>query len=145
MLEKYNWPEGLKKTKQRKAVLNVLTKSEKPLTAGDLYEILLTNSEKNRMSPSTIYRVLEAFMEYGMVEETGIPGDDSRYYKLKRDDYSHYATCLSCHRQIPIKHCPVEQAGEKMTESLPEFKVTGHRVELYGYCKECLKENKGEE
>lgn len=148
MLKKYPWPEGLKRTKQRVAVLKVLLDSEKPLTASEIYEILLTGSDKNRMSPSTIYRVLEAFAEKDMVEETAIPGDDSKYYKLKQDEYSHFATCLSCHRQIPIKYCPVKQAADKMWESLPEFKVTGHRVDLYGYCKDCLErteENKNEE
>lgn len=138
MLKEYRWPEGLKRTKQREAVLDVLIDTDKPLTAGDIYEILLTGSEKNRMSPSTIYRVLEAFAEKDMVEETTIPGDDSRYYKLKRDGYSHYATCISCHRQIPIKFCPVEEAEDEMLEGLPEFKVTAHRIDLYGYCKDCL-------
>ena len=51
-----NWPEGIKKTKQREAIWSVLTTTDKPITAMEIAERL---GDGSTTWMSTIYRTLE--------------------------------------------------------------------------------------
>ena len=50
-----NWPEGIKKTKQREAIWSVLTTTDKPITALEIAESL---GDGSTTWMSTIYRTL---------------------------------------------------------------------------------------
>ena len=128
------WPENLKKTKQREQVLQLLEDARQPLSAVELYRALVQLGKD--MPLSTIYRVLTAFEEAGLVEKYILSGQESKLYRL-RGHHEHFAICLGCHRQFPLKECPLERMGVQTEEE--EFTVTDHRLELYGYCKECQK------
>lgn len=130
-MAKVIWPEGLKHTRQREEVCNVLLSADTPLSAGDIYDRI---DKSCRIPISTIYRILEAFETGSLVEKTSIPGTETAFYKLCSEQHQHFATCLLCHRQIPLKGCPVAQLEIPASD---DFIVTGHKVELYGYCKEC--------
>ncbi|MDO4514831.1 MAG: transcriptional repressor [Lachnospiraceae bacterium] len=132
------FPEGtgLKKTKQRELIYSILAQADTPLNAQDIYQKLLMNPEcTGSYAVSTVYRVLLAFEEKKLVTQTTMPGSEMAYYELNRG-HRHYATCLSCHKRIPLEHCPFEhQILPDMKNS--DFTITGHRLELYGYCKDC--------
>lgn len=126
------YPPVIKWTKQRKDVSQVLKEAEEPLSAGEIYQRLLEEG-KTGYAVSTIYRVLAAFEEKGMVQKSTLMGEDTALYTWNRGEHQHYAICLCCHKKIPLQTCPVKHtqiSGE-------EFTVTGHRVEIYGYCKNC--------
>ncbi len=135
-----DWPEGLKHTRQREEVFALLQSADRPMRALDIYESLRGSG---CASMSTVYRVLDAFEKAAQVEKFYLPDDDNAYYKKKEQVHCHYATCLICHRQIPLKGCPV--TAVELTEELPdeEFTVVGHRLEIYGYCRECRKKLNG--
>lgn len=128
-----DWPKGLKRTRQRELVCDLLSKSDRPLRAIDIFETLRSTE---CISMSTVYRILDAFEKVNFVDKLYIPEDDNAFYKLHSAGHHHYATCLMCHRQIPLDGCPVENL--KLNEELPNFTITGHRLEIYGYCRDCL-------
>ena len=87
---------------------------------------------------STIYRSLAIFEEKNLVEKSVLLGSDTAVYELADGHHKHYAVCLSCHKLVPLKHCPFEHVKHDSMESDEgDFVVTGHKLELYGYCKEC--------
>ena len=53
-----NWPEGVKKTKQRIDIFKVLYSSQDPLSAAEIYSILNKEHASEMYAFSTIYRVL---------------------------------------------------------------------------------------
>lgn len=120
---------GMKKTKQRLAVLSALCKSDEPLCAEMIFKKI------NGSSLSTVYRTLERFYEHGLVEKTTFDVQDSCFYSLRTERHGHYAVCLGCHKREPLEVCPVKHfdAGD--------FTVTGHKLEIYGYCKACRGKN----
>lgn len=124
-----NWPSGLKHTRQRGQVMELLEKAEKPLSAVDIAK------EAGAISLSTVYRILDSFEDCHLVEKITLPSCDTAFYKLSSGTHTHYATCLSCHKQIPLSFCPIEEL--KLVEDNEEFTITGHKLELYGYCREC--------
>ena len=125
----------LKWTKQRKHVREILETAEMPLTAGQIFAKLPTE-EQEHYALSTIYRILAAFEEHQLVNKSTWMGDQTVVYTLNRGEHTHYAVCLECHRRIPLQSCPFAHIH---LEDAEDFTVTGHKLELYGYCKECRK------
>ena len=83
-------------------------------------------------------RSLAIFEEKNLVEKSVLLGSDTAVYELADGHHKHYAVCLSCHKLVPLKHCPFEHINHDHMESEEgDFVVTGHKLELYGYCKEC--------
>jgi Fur family ferric uptake transcriptional regulator len=127
-----DWPEGIKRTKQRDAVLGVLENAEAPLPAMEI--CARTEKSGEPVWLSTVYRILELFTEKGVVLKTTVLDGDMAFYELNRHGHHHYAVCVDCHKIVPIEGCPM---GDYEPEPQSGFRVLGHRVEMYGYCKDC--------
>lgn len=133
------WPSGIKKTKQREAVLHILKHAARPVSAQDISALL--EKEDQAVWLSTVYRTLDLFTEKGIAVETSVPGSDMAYYELNSPTHRHYAVCVDCHKIVALDNCPMVEFEPKLSDS--DFRVLGHRIEMYGYCKDCdkLKEN----
>lgn len=128
------YPQGLKWTKQRKHVYEVLLSASEPLSAVQIYSRVERSGEDNTYALSTIYRILTSFEEKNLVNKTNWMGDGTVVYELNRGGHTHYAVCLECHKRIPLQNCPFAHVH---MEETGDFTITGHKLELYGYCKEC--------
>lgn len=129
------YPKGIKWTKQRKDVYMVLWEATEPLSAVQIYNRMDTSEEAGMYAVSTIYRILAAFEEKGLVSKTTWMGDGTVVYELNRGEHTHYAVCLECHKRIALPHCPF--AHVHLEHETEDFTITGHKLELYGYCKDC--------
>lgn len=136
IIEKF-WPEGFKKTKQRIDIFKILHASETPLSAAEIYNQLLADTSKEQYAFSTIYRTLLAFEKAGIVAKSVLSAEDNAIYELSLGTHKHYAICLSCHKKFPIKACPMHIISEEVSQTLPDFRITGHQLEVYGYCRDC--------
>ena len=133
------WPEGLKRTRSREAVLAVLENEALPVSALSLFEKLQQAHEPVWLS--TVYRVLESFVEKNVVQKS-LPTDSTMaVYALNRHKHTHYAVCVGCHTMLPIENCPFEHVFPPVTEG--DFHIVGHNLELYGYCEKCFRESEG--
>ncbi len=133
--EEPEYPQGLKWTKQRKSVYRILWSAAEPLNAAQIYQLACSKGQGEEYAPSTVYRILSAFEEQGLVEKTTWMGDGTVVYTLNRGGHTHYAICLDCHKRIPLQSCPFSHIH--MDRESGDFTVTGHKLELYGYCKDC--------
>ena len=129
------YPSGIKWTKQRKNVYKVLWETAEPLNALQIYNRVINLGDSGEYAVSTIYRILSAFEEKGLVEKTSWMGDGTVVYSLNRGGHTHYAVCLGCRQRIPLQNCPF--ASIHLEKEIGDFTVTGHKLELYGYCKNC--------
>lgn len=134
------WPKGVKRTKSREQVISVLKKAEIPLTANAIYKQL--QKEEESVWISTIYRVLDTFVEKGVVLKTTVLDNEMALYELNRYRHKHYAICLNCHKMVTMENCPLEKFVPHLAES--GFQVLGHKIEMYGYCKNCQLQRKKE-
>ena len=132
------YPRGMKWTKQRKAVYKVLWETQEPLNAIKIYNLVEQQAAGEEYAMSTIYRILSAFEEQGLVEKEAAMEDGTIYYSLCRGEHTHYAVCLECHKRIPLQSCPF--AHIHLEQETEDFVITNHKLELYGYCKNCTKE-----
>ena len=137
--ETFEWPQGLKRTKPRQRVLEVLSSAAVPMTALDICEQIGREGESVWLS--TVYRILDQFTERGIAVKTAVLDSGMALYELSRSGHRHYAVCMGCNKVIPMENCPMERFYPKLEES--GFQVTGHKLEMYGYCKECVHARQG--
>ena len=116
---------GLKCTRQRISVMEVLSAAKSPLTAENIYEM------SEGMSLSTVYRIVERLCEKGIVNKNTIQDSDKFYYEMSAEKHRHYAICLGCGSMRYVDICPVH------TLEIDNFTVTGYKLEIYGYCDKC--------
>lgn len=134
-VDKLQYPSGIKWTRQRRSVYRVLWEAGEPLNAVQIYDLASHEQVGEGYALSTIYRILAAFEEKGLVEKTAWMEDGTVVYTLNRGEHTHYAVCLGCRKRIPLQKCPF--AHVRLEGEAGDFTITGHKLELYGYCGEC--------
>lgn len=137
MEKKQEYPSGIKWTKQRKSVYEILKEAREPVSAVQIYQQMIRREGQVPYAVSTVYRILSTFEQNGFVTKDTRSEDGNAVYELDRGEHTHYAVCLECHKRIPLKNCPF--AHMHLDADTVEFTVTGHKLELYGYCKDCGK------
>lgn len=126
--------ENLRSTSHRNSVLEIMEAQTQPMSAEDLY---LALKEKGiSISLSTVYRILDVLAEKEIVVKTDVTGSHKSLYEINRMDHRHYLVCVGCKRIMPVKDCPFQEYAKALAERL-DFDITGHRLELFGYCSEC--------
>ena len=134
----FKWPAGIKKTKQRESLISILQNSTKPLSALEIYTIMKKQGDKIWLS--TVYRIIENFLQNNIVLKSTLADSETALYELNRFEHKHYAVCIKCHKIIPIYNCPMEQFIPEL--SAKDFHVVGHKLEIFGYCKDCYEQLK---
>lgn len=125
---------GIKITKGRIEILNILKNSENSLSAEKIYQIYRDNNININLS--TIYRTLELFEEKEITEKITLNvGVFS--YKLKVETHRHHLECDICHKEVEIP-CPMLQI-EEMVQNSTGFTLTDHDLVMKGVCKDCKK------
>lgn len=127
----------LKNTRPRRLVLTVLLDEHRLMTADDVYHALREKGES--VNVSTVYRILDLFAEKGLVTTTVLPASRGQAYSIVAPGHSHVLVCLRCHRKVDLSSCPLG-AFEKNVATCTGFTILGHRLELYGLCRDCQQE-----
>ncbi|MFH0941236.1 MAG: transcriptional repressor [Candidatus Omnitrophota bacterium] len=128
--------KNLKSSSQRQQILKIFLKSERHLTADELYQ------EAKKVSPhigyATIYRTLKHFCDSGLCREFKCEDGVTRYEHLYGHRHHDHLICTKCGKFIEV----VDSGIEKLQEGLARkegFMLIKHKLELYGLCKNCRK------
>lgn len=130
--------KGIKNTRSRNLVYNVLRNSRLPLTAGQIY-LKLQNTDST-INLSTVYRVLEMFVKKELVLKSNLAEENKSVFELNRSEHKHYLVCIACRKIFTLQVCPFEAYENQLSKDIG-FDVTGHKFEIYGYCKNCRQTN----
>lgn len=122
------------KTKASKAVMEVLKTSLEPLSAKNILNEL--HKQNINACLSTVYRILLKFEKEEIVVKSYLNDSNNKFFELNNNEHKHYAICLLCDKMTGIKICPVYSIHENIEENF-NFEVTNHKLEIYGYCKDC--------
>lgn len=125
---------GLKNTKQRAAILEILYKSTQPVSAEQVF--LGLKQEGLAANMSTVYRTLETLTDKDLATKINVTGDNRALYEYNRMVHSHYLVCLGCRKIRTIGRCPLEEYEESLAKET-NYSITGHKLNVYGYCPEC--------
>ncbi len=122
---------GLKNTKSREQILDILKNSHDPISADDIFRLM----DKGQTNLSTVYRTLLAFCQRGILSREIRP-DGTAVYSYNRPEHHHVLICIKCNKKIHLDRCPYKNVNEDILNETG-FKVEDYNIELYGYCKEC--------
>lgn len=125
---------GIKNTRQRNLIYDILTSNKDLITAEDIY-LKLINIDTS-VSLSTVYRILDIFVDKGIVLKSNMIGTDKYVFEINHLEHEHHLICLKCKKVVHIENCPLTEF-EQNVEKDTNFSITGHNLELYGYCPEC--------
>ncbi|NLO38570.1 MAG: transcriptional repressor [Ruminiclostridium sp.] len=128
--------KGLKHTKTRALVLEVLNQAHIPMTADELFLILKRNEPSINLS--TVYRTLDTLVKKSLIMKTTWMDDSRSCYEYNRMDHRHHLVCVGCNRVISVKGCPIDEYASAVC-SHEGFEPAGHRLEIYGVCSNCKK------
>lgn len=128
---------GAKKNiKTALALTEILENSPAPVTAKNIITKLIEKGID--VWPSTVYRILEKLVKSGKINKVTLINDNTVYYEHVSQTHLHIAYCLNCKKRQEIHICPIPKIESEVLESTG-FKVTEHKMELYGYCEKCSK------
>ena len=127
--------EGMKSTRHRNAILLLLEQAEHPRTAEEIYISLREKTASINLS--TVYRTLDTFVSKNLVVKSTLDDGKARY-ELNQHEHKHHLFCVGCHKVISIEDCPMGELQEILKKKI-DFDVTGHKLEIFGYCHNCKK------
>lgn len=124
---------GRRITVQRRAVLQALSE------LGCARDAEAIHARARRIHPRlglvTVYRTLEAFVQEALAHPVYLGDGRARYELTEQGRHHHHLVCLNCGSIERLDECvlpPLVSAGRRR-----RFAVTGHRLELFGYCERC--------
>lgn len=131
--------KGLKITKHRTSVLQILSESTQPLSAEEIYSKLKENSISINLS--SIYKILDSLSNKNVISKCILGDDNKTSYEMNTSEHRHHLICKHCKEVFPITDCPLCVYEKHLRDDM-DFDVTEHRLEIYGYCRNCKKMTK---
>ncbi|MBU7594878.1 peroxide-responsive transcriptional repressor PerR [Metabacillus halosaccharovorans] len=125
---------GVRITPQRHAILEFLVDSMIHPTADDIYKAL--EGKFPNMSVATVYNNLRVFREVGLVKELTYGDASSRFDFVTSDHY--HVICEGCGKIVDFSYPGLDEV-EALAAHVTGFKVSHHRMEIYGLCNSCEK------
>jgi Fur family transcriptional regulator, ferric uptake regulator len=125
----------LKNTPIRDLVIHLL-ESHSPLTMEKIFELVQKQMPKKKISYSTIFRILEQFLNVNIIEKIKLETETTPLYQLKHEHHHHQLVCTKCKHVITLHECPLENLDEKFAK-VHHFQVHHHQFTLYGLCEDC--------
>ena len=123
-----------RKSKQKEAILGVVKGTTSHPTANWVYDQV--RREIPNISLGTVYRNLKLLKEEGQILDIALDGTLNRFDG--NTQYHHHLVCEQCGRVLDvISEEPMERAMVDRVAQRTGFKVTQHRYEFRGLCKDC--------
>lgn len=129
-------------TLSRKAILDLLSRTTKHMSAKEIYTLLI--EEYPGMALSTIYRSLDLLSQMGLINRLDIGDGQSRYeYRSdEKKDHHHHFICKKCGKIVDYSDLIDEELdlvrkAEKNLARKYHFIVHDHNIEFYGLCENC--------
>ena len=128
---------GLKYTKQREIILQILYNSNDHHTPESLYMEIKNQYPDLNLGIATVYRTLNLLEESNMVTSISF-GAAGKKFELANKPHHDHMICKSCGLIIEFENTTIEKQQSLIAKEY-KFKLTGHLMQLYGICNNCIK------
>jgi Fur family transcriptional regulator, ferric uptake regulator len=128
--------QGVRLTRQREILLELIDKSGKHLDAETLYS--LAKEQDPKLNRVTVYRTLKMLKMSGLVDELDLMhyGGDQHYYETRLKQEHAHVICLRCGKVEEFFGEPLHKL-RKQVEQHFGFQIILARTEIGGYCPHC--------
>ncbi|MEY2859174.1 MAG: hypothetical protein RLZZ74_3487 [Cyanobacteriota bacterium] len=118
---------GMRVSRQRRYVLELLWKNENHLSAREIYDLL--NQEGKEIGHTSVYQNLEALSAGGIIE--CLERSDGRLYGNISDSHSHI-NCLDT-KQIIDLQIKLPESIIQQIEAETGVSIVDYRIDFFGY------------
>jgi len=128
---------GIRLTRQRLILLELLDGSGRHLDAESLYE--LAKEKDPKLNRVTVYRTLKLLKEGGLIDELDLMhwAGDQHYYETRLKQEHAHIVCLRCGK-VEEFFGESLQSLKRQVETNLGFRIASARTEMGGYCPDCL-------
>ena len=124
----------LKLTPHRELILETFLENEGHRSVEDIYRTV--RGLDPRIGYTTVYRTMKLLMESSLAREVDLADGITRYEHLFNHEHHDHMVCMQCGRSIEFFNSDLETLQDAASEQLG-FKVTDHRLQIYGLCNDC--------
>lgn len=125
----------LRATPARIAVMKLLENTNSPVDVQMIKDYL--DKERIETDPATVFRIVNMFMEKGLVKQISFNEGKFRYELASKPEH-HHLICTSCGNVESFSDCNIP-ALENDINKKKGFIVKSHSLEFYGLCVDCRK------
>mgnify|MGYP003559938146 FL=1 len=124
--------EGLKVTRARLQVLDILSKEKYPIDMENIFHKI----KKKGVNLATLYRIMFLFEEKSLVQKVDLK-KGMAFFELKQKHH-HHIICKQCDKIEDFENKEIEKILKNISRNSLKFKkITDHSLELFGLCKVC--------
>ena len=125
-------PIGQRQTRQRDAILQVISEAPGPLSVAEIHE--QATGKLETLGIATVYRTLKLLQENEQIQQVILPTGESRFESANHGHHEHFQ-CRSCTRVFDVHACSLPKMRGA---TLPGgFVVEDHELTYYGTCPDC--------
>jgi len=125
--------QRLKSTAQRDTIAKVFLESQRHISVEELYNEVRRRNP--RIGYATVYRTMKLLTECGVAAERHFRDGEARYESAEKKHHDHLI-CEICGKIVEFEEARIETLQEETAKRLG-FLFTGHKMELYGVCRDC--------
>jgi Fur family ferric uptake transcriptional regulator len=122
---------GHRSTAPRRALATAIGEQDRHFTAEGLRRQL-----PPRLGRATVYRTLKILVEAGVLCRVLLE-DGDLHYQLSHRGHHHHLLCVQCGSSEDLTGCDIEEVL-LTTSAQHGFELSGHWLEVYGRCRQCV-------
>jgi Fur family ferric uptake transcriptional regulator len=134
VFRKFVRDKGLRNTPEREQVIRTIFAIHDHFDVDDLH--LRLHKDDERISKATIYRTIPLLIECGLIQEAYFEDGHMHYEHIYGHEHHCHLRCLNCGQVVEF----IDETGKTVEEKLEkhyDFQITGHKLDVYGYCPKC--------
>lgn len=128
--------KGYKATPQRIAIVKYALQNPTHPTAQSIYQKV--REEYPTVSLATVYKTLKVLKELDLIQELPFSQGRTRFDPNITPHIN--MVCLKCGKIVDLTSNEIRSVIKQVAESA-KFKLTGQRLDIYGFCEKCWKNN----
>ena len=125
-------PLGQRHTRQRDAILLVITEAKGPISIQQILE--RAQAALGSLGIATVYRTLNLLLEGKRIQTVILPDGQTCYERSGMGHHDHFQ-CRKCKNVYDLEVCPLHLAAGTIIPG--GYLVQDHEMTLYGICPAC--------
>ncbi len=133
-LERYIARRGLRMTRQRRVIAEVMSTIAGHVNIDQLYHQV--RARDSNIGYATIYRTLKLLTDAGLATSAHFGDGAQRFESTVKGGHHDHLVCTNCGRIIEFHNEEIEKLQEEVCSS-HSFQMIHHKMEIYGLCTNC--------
>ena len=133
--EEYLLSRGLRKTEQRRFLVEQVFSRHEHFDADQLLEQLPKKGDSNYVSRPTVYRTLKEFVDAGLLRRFELNGRSVFEHDYGYPEHDHLY-CVKCKSLLEFQSEQLTLLREEIARS-HRFRARSHRLIIQGVCQDC--------